>query len=305
MSGGEASSATFVVTRAAVRLDRLLACQLSCGRRRARQLIADGCVAVDGRLLPASTRVDAGASVTVSLTQPVTTTSELEQFAARIAWDSAELMAIAKPAGMHTHHGQSKQSLAAWLDRRFPALSGVAPDPRESGLVHRLDRDSSGIVVAAKNASSYQRLRADFAAKRITKEYLALVDGCLDRPIELDLDLARRRTRVVAARRGDRRFAARSSIEPLRSNQAWSLVRVRIRTGVTHQVRAHLAHCGHSIIGDKKYGGVPAPAATRRGQLLHALRISLVGGLQLAVAPPADFLRALWLLERQSRRRED
>lgn len=297
MSGNEPTEKTFSAVRGGLRLDRLLVCHGLCGRRRARRLIGDGRVRVDGRLAPASTRVAAGAVVSVTLASE-SPPGQPTSAAVRIVWESAELVAIAKPAGMHTHGGASDESVAAWLNSCRPGLATIGAHVVESGLVHRLDRDTSGIVVAAKTPASYRSLRSDFAAKRITKEYLALVDGRVEGPRHIEVELARRRTRVVEARRGDRRLTASTRIEPIFRASAWSLVRVSIRTGVTHQVRAHLALSGHPIIGDEKYGGVPAPTGTRSGQLLHALAINLADGLQLAVAAPPDFVRALWLLRR-------
>ena len=150
----------------------------------------------------------------------------------------------------------------------------------------------------ASSAGTYARLRADFAAHRVVKHYLALVAGRVHERFEVTDALARRRTRVVRARRRDRAMRATSSVVPLEVSATWSLVEVSIATGVTHQVRAHLALAGYPVIGDRKYGGPGAPAGTRSGQLLHAYRISLDAEHSFTVGAPADFIKALWLLRR-------
>jgi 23S rRNA pseudouridine1911/1915/1917 synthase len=141
-------------------------------------------------------------------------------------------------------------------------------------------------------------LRAEFAARAITKQYWAIVRGCVSGVLSIDRPLARRTTRVVPARRGDRAYPAVSRVTPLESTPDWSLVEVEMRTGVTHQVRAHMAFAGHALVGDAKYGGPAAPAGTRDGQLLHARSILLPDGRSFSAAAPEDFVRAIYRLRR-------
>jgi len=207
------------------------------------------------------------------------------------------LLVLCKAAGVHSHRGRSRTSVAAALAATRPELAAVGPRG-EAGVAHRLDRDTTGVLLAAKRAGAYAELRAAFSSGLVRKRYLALVEGDWERPRVIDRALARRRARVVAARRGDRALAAVTAVVPLERTASWSLVGVVISTGVTHQVRAHLALSGHPIVGDTRYGGGVSPPGTRDAQLLHALSITLPDGRSFAAPAPADFIRALWKLRR-------
>jgi 23S rRNA pseudouridine1911/1915/1917 synthase len=263
-------------------------------------LIREGCVFVDDAPARTAASVERGRTVRVlplPLEEAAVRGADAD-LVPRVLWQSAELIVLDKPAGLHTHAGRSGRSVAAFLANRYPELRAVGVARVEAGLVHRLDRDTSGVVLAAPTTQAYAALREAFAAHRVAKDYLALVTGRVERVAEIDVSLARRRTRVVAARRRDRSLDARTVVTPLQSGASWSLVRVAIDTGVTHQVRAHLAMLGHALLGDEKYGGPTAPPGTRTGQLLHAQRIVLDDGRSFAAAAPADFCRALALLRR-------
>jgi 23S rRNA pseudouridine1911/1915/1917 synthase len=280
-------------------LDRVLADELGCGRRRARVLLGSGSVRVAGKRAAASYVVTAGDRIAVEggaaeedVAKRAVAQEDEASRPARTIWSSSDFIVLDKPAGMHSHAGRGPWSLADHLLGEFPA-QGAVGSPIEAGLVHRLDRDTSGVMLAATNAAAYARLRAEFASHRVTKRYLALVGGAVERRFDVTDALARRSTRVVLARRRDRALRAHSSIVPLEVGAAWSLVEVTIATGVTHQVRAHLSLAGHPILGDAKYGGPPPPPGTRRGQLLHAFSISLAKDGSFAVAAPADFVKAL------------
>jgi 23S rRNA pseudouridine1911/1915/1917 synthase len=282
-------------------LDRAIADALGCGRRAARALLRSSRVRVEGRFVSAADVLAAGDRVTIDAAdehdaENVEREAPADGAVARILWRSPDLLVLDKPAGMHTHRGHSRSSVADQLLRELPEQRFVGASPVEAGLVHRLDRDTSGLVLAATNVPTYARLRGDFAARRVTKRYLALVAGSVAAPFEVSHALARRRTRVVPARRRDTALAALSFVSPLEAAEAWSLVDVAIATGVTHQVRAHLSLAGHPVLGAVKYGGPPAPSATRLGQLLHAFRIVLGDELDVAVGAPADFSKALWIL---------
>jgi 23S rRNA-/tRNA-specific pseudouridylate synthase len=131
-----------------------------------------------------------------------------------------------------------------------------------------------------------------FRRRQVTKTYLALVEGGIDSSFTIDLPLARRGARVVAAGPNDRALAASTRIRSLDGSADWSLVEATTKSGVAHQIRAHLALAGHPIIGDRKYGGQLAPPDTRDGHLLHALRVILPDLLDVAAPISADFVRA-------------
>jgi 23S rRNA pseudouridine1911/1915/1917 synthase len=179
-----------------------------------------------------------------------------------IAYEDDDLLVIDKPAGMPTTTGRSPgPSVAAALLAHDPAMATFG-DARHAGLVHRLDTGTSGLLIAARHGVAHARLRAAFASKRAVKEYLAVVHGRLTSTAVVDTPLARHRrsrSRMVAAR-GGRGWPARTEIEPIGGDATYTVVRLRMRTGVTHQLRAHLAMHGHPILGDRRYGRDPASA---------------------------------------------
>jgi len=278
------------------RLDRLLADEMACGRRAARALIAGGRVFVDGRIVRAGARlVPVGAVVAVAPEADVgTAVSPAPEL--RILLQRPGLLVLDKPPGVHTHAGAGSASLARAVSERWPEAKTWAASEREAGIVHRLDRDTSGVVLVATDRNAYDALRREFSRRRVLKTYLALVKGRLACERTIDRPLSRSATRVAPANARSRALPAATYVLPLENGGQWSLVEARMRTGVTHQVRAHLASIGHPILGDEKYGGPPAPHATRKGQLLHALAIALDDGDAFAAPAPADFVRALWWL---------
>lgn len=181
-----------------------------------------------------------------------------------VLFEQHGLLGLAKPAGLHVF---GRPSLCEWLLSLRPELARIGP-AAEAAIVHRLDRDTSGLVLAATDAECYQRLRRAFGEGRLIKDYLALVEGRLEAPrvIEAALGGRYRRSRRVQVADGTRRLRgvrpARSEIDSLGVGNEVSLCRVRIRSGMRHQVRAHLAHAGHPLVGDGLYGARLAPDAT-------------------------------------------
>lgn len=295
-----AATLTARVGRAGVRLDRFVAEMSGCSRRAARTLIRTGRVCVNARMATKAEPLCAGDAVRVLPAAEEAARLEFAPPCIRVLWRGDDLWVIAKPAGTHTHRGRSAASVAAALIAANASFLDSGASADEGGLVHRLDRDTSGVVLAATDRASYARLRTQFAARGVVKQYFALVEGSVAAAFSIEKPLARRATRVVAAHRRDRRLEAVTLVRPLEVGSSWSLVEVEMSTGVTHQVRAHLAYAGHALIGDGKYGGRPAPPGTRDGQLLHARSLRLADGRAFAAATPADFLRALAILRRRS-----
>lgn len=281
----------FVVGTAGQRLDRLVADATGLGRRTAQRLLAEGRVRVAGRKAVAAEQPAAGAEVCVLLPRP-DTTGNLS--ALRILVETDELLVLDKPAGMHSEAGRSTGSMAGLLEARYGDLSGIGDRANEAGLVHRLDQQTSGVLLAARTAEAYRRLRLAFGAGRTRKQYLALAAGRLERSREIALPLARRAGRMVSATAHDASaLPARTRFEPLELGRDWSLLLVTMRSGVMHQVRAHAAALGHPLLGDVEYGGPPARPGCRDGQMLHALRVQVDGEVDASVGPPGDFLRVL------------
>lgn len=212
-----------------------------------------------------------------------------------------QLIILDKPAGLDVF---GPVSVSAWLIEKRPELARVGPEA-EPAIVHRLDRGTSGLLVAATDQATYQTLRDAFSSGRIRKEYLALVQGRLGDPILVDVPLGgrhRRSRKVHVARPGHRLRgvrAARSEVEPIEVQESYSLCLVKIRTGMRHQIRAHLAHLGHPIVGDELYGAGPNRCGLNPARwFLHASRIQLESdsvkkAVEFTCPLPADLLAAL------------
>lgn len=275
--GGEVFR-TLVVGRddeiAAPRLDAFLHAALRrLSRRLVRRLIAEGVVRVNGIRARKGTRLRAGDRITLP-DVPVAVAPE-PGLALAVLYEDAHLVAVDKPGGMPSHalDPRERGTAAAFLVARHPELTGVGT-PLAPGLVHRLDSGTSGVLLSARTPAAYAAIRAALARREIEKRYLAAVAGdahALD-GAHLDLALAHDahdRRRMVPAEPGTRAWPAETRIEVLAARPARSVVRATIRTGVTHQVRAHLAHLGHPVLGDRIYGSPDAKLPAGR-HALHA-----------------------------------
>jgi 23S rRNA pseudouridine1911/1915/1917 synthase len=258
------------------RLDHFVADHAGCSRAEARRLIAEGAVRVDGRRAAKGVLVRAGAVVDLAGTPANAETrrpvAQPELPLVELVVDEA-FVAVAKPAGMPTlplRPGE-RGTLANAVVARHPECAAASDDAREGGAAHRLDTDTSGVVLFARTAAAWRALRDAFAGGRVAKEYLALVAGEAPDEGTIDAPLAhadRRRVRVDEAAPDARPAVTR--FEVVARSPAATLVRAFTSTGRMHQVRAHLAHAGHPLIGDELYGGPPA----RGGHVLHAERIT-------------------------------
>jgi 23S rRNA pseudouridine1911/1915/1917 synthase len=231
-----------------------------------------------GKTMRASYLVRAGDAIDVDPAEAPPLDATPEAIPLAVLYEDADVVAIDKPAGMVVHAGAGVHSgtLVNALLHRFAELSGVAGALRP-GIVHRLDRFTSGVLLVAKNDAAHRQLAAQFSGRRVEKVYLALVhgrvkleSGRIERPIARD---PRHRTRMTARRAEGR--AAWSEYRVLRRFERFTLLEVRIGTGRTHQIRVHLSSIGHAVVGDTLYG---APAKIE-GQpvlgrfFLHAHRI--------------------------------
>ena len=196
-----------------------------------------------------------------------------------IVYEDDHVLALAKPAGMPTHplRWAETDTLANALVARYPALAGIGDDRLFPALLHRLDTQTSGLVLAAKTAAAYANLRAQFRRFTVQKHYTALVHGRVEKPGALEAPLThqtRTPCKMAIVRNPDKVppndcFAAKTAWVPLETGQEFSLLDVTIYTGVTHQIRCHLAAAGFPIVGDALYG---SPLAAPR-HWLHAARI--------------------------------
>jgi len=287
------------VLTAVDRADRVVARVLGVGRRRARQLIASGEVLIDGHRVRSGERITTDAAIAVLRSadeRPTEPTPPMER--PRIVWQQGHVIAVNKPSGYHSHRGEQRPSIADFLADLYPGIEDVGESGMECGVAHRLDRDTSGILLAASNARVFAELRAAFANGEISKDYLALVHGAVMEERIVDIPLARLRSRVRVARRGERSWPARTRIVPLERGPGWTLVRATMETGVTHQVRAHLAILGCPVIGDRTYADAAGGRDFPGGQRLHASCIRLPWALTLAAAAGRLFLETLAELRR-------
>jgi 23S rRNA pseudouridine1911/1915/1917 synthase len=214
--------------------------------------------------------------------------------------EADDWLAVDKPAGLPSHARDPRElgTVAGLLLARHPELRSVG-DPLAPGLVHRLDTGTSGVLLAARSARSWARFRDAFRAGRVRKQYLAIVDGCPAAGTVVDTPLAhdpRDRGRMVAATGTLRRWPARThllAVDALPDGRARVLV--EIPTGVTHQIRVHLALLGTPVVGDVQYGAPAASDVAAGRHALHAARIDVpdCGVAVDAPLPPdlAAFLR--------------
>jgi 23S rRNA pseudouridine1911/1915/1917 synthase len=260
-----ARSLTTDPSAAGARLDTWLARALpELSRARIQALISEGAVLLDGRAVRPSARLRGGEEVTVAVPEPVAAVAAPEPLPLTIVHEDARLLVVDKPAGMAVHPGAGRVSgtLVNALLHHVRDLSGVGGVLRP-GIVHRLDRGTSGLMVVAKDDDAHRALAAQFASRTVEKEYLAIVHGvprARQGVIEAAIgrDPVHRKRMSVRAPRGR---TARSAYTVEEALDGAALLRVRIHTGRTHQIRVHLASLGHPIAGDATYGGTRTPSS--------------------------------------------
>jgi 23S rRNA pseudouridine1911/1915/1917 synthase len=267
MTGPESRELEVPANAAGARLDAWLAEALDTPRAAAATLIESGAVTVDGASRPKGARLRGGERVTVSAIADTDMRGAPPE--PTIVWEGEDLLVVDKPAGLVVHPA------AGHLGVTLVELLGRAANDWEPRAVHRLDRDTSGLMLVAKGEAAQQALQAALRRREILREYLALVTGRLegrlgtiDAPIGRDV---RRRTRMST--RTDKPRAARTHFEVERFAGDHTLVRVRLETGRTHQIRAHFAAIGHPVAGDREYGARDDLGLAR--QFLHSTRLGL------------------------------
>jgi 23S rRNA pseudouridine1911/1915/1917 synthase len=263
------------------RVDLAVASVAEISRAHAQRLIGDGRALVDGARRRSSDRLAGGERVTVELTAPPDASLEPESIDLRIAYEDASMLIVDKPAGLVVHpsagHGSGtlvNALLGRARDRGEPlgSIAGVG----RPGIVHRLDKETSGLIAVAKTDAAQASLMGQFGDRSIEKEYLALVRGDapssrgrIEAPIGRD-PRDRQRMAVVAGGR-----ESVTEYEQIGMGGGYTLLTLRPLTGRTHQIRAHLVYLGLPIAGDLRYGGGEGPGGLSR-QFLHAARLGLV-----------------------------
>ncbi len=259
------------------------------GRAALRRLIEAGMVRVNGRRVPAGMRLRQGDRVTAA-ELPASAAAVPDAAAAqrlRVCFEDRFLLVVDKPAGMAAHplRAGERGTLASALLARYPELAGVGYSPREPGLVHRLDQDTSGLMLVARDAGTFAALRALLEASAIDKRYLALCAGQVAAPALHAAWLSAHGRRVsVRERAFGRARAVQTELIEARPHGRFSLVQARVPRAGRHQIRAHLAALGHALAGDALYGGPELEGLQRH--FLHAAELRLPhphGGAELHV----------------------
>jgi 23S rRNA pseudouridine1911/1915/1917 synthase len=268
-----------------LRLDRVLASEVAGhSRSQIQRLIEEGCVTLPRvKLVKANTMVREGDVITIDLPAPVAAEPEAEAIPLDILFQDADLIVVNKPAGMVVHPGAGNESgtLVNALLHHVTDLSGVGGELRP-GIVHRLDKGTSGVMVVAKNDAAHQELSRQFHDREVEKQYVALVWGLVHQRKRIDIPIGRDPVhREKISTRARRARSAVTRVTWARHVPGLSLLRIAIHTGRTHQIRVHLNAIGHPIVGDSLYGGVhrrvaqPLRAVQRLSRpFLHAERLA-------------------------------
>lgn len=282
------------------RLDVVVGEVLGLSRARVKSLFEAGAVRVDGRRPSKGDRLRGGARVEVELVEEARALVPEPALALELLYQDDWLLALDKPAGMPSHPlrpGETGTAANA-LVARFPEVAGAGEDVREGGLVHRLDIETSGVLLAARDRRTWEAVRALFRGRAVDKRYWALVSGPIGDEGAIELPLRHKgESRVEPALdAGEPGREALSEFRVLGRSGELALVEVKILTGVLHQVRAHLAAIGAPVVGDALYGGRALAGLERF--FLHARFLGLShpethAALQVESPLPADLGRVL------------
>ena len=275
------------------RLDRVVAMVSGCSRAEAAAWIAAGLVSLDGTVATTrSVHVAVGARLGVDAPEPVDDTPQPDaQIELDVSYEDAHLAVIDKPAGLVVHPGAGHHAgtLVNGLLHRFPEVAGVG-DPARPGIVHRLDRGTSGLLVVARSQAAYDALVAALAVHDVERRYDTVVHGhpsadrgLIDAPIGRS---GRDATRMAVSRRGKE---ARTRYEVVaRFVEPLSRLSCELETGRTHQIRVHLSAIGHPVLADRQYGGDDAGTGLER-PFLHAAHLGFahpITGEPMSFASP-------------------
>jgi len=288
-------------------------------RSQLQRLVKDGRATLGGRPAKSNATLRAGDLVAVEIPDAVPATPVAQDIDVPVVYQDADVIVVNKPAGMVVHPaaGHDQDTLVNALLFHADNLSGVGGEQRP-GIVHRLDRGTSGLMVAAKNDAAHRELTRQFQDREVEKEYIALAWGEVHAGRRIDLPVGRDPVhREKMSTRARRARSAVTRITASRDLRGVTLLHVAIATGRTHQIRVHLSAIGHPIVGDGTYGGIRhrMPAALRAVQrlerpFLHAARLAFTHPregtrLEFECPLPPDLQEVLDELERKREEMEN
>ena len=248
-----------------LRIDRFLVSIIALSRSQIQRLIKDGCVLVAGKAAKANQAVKPGQDISIEVPELVEAAPKPEALPLPIVYQDRDLIVVDKPAGMVVHPaaGHESGTLVNALLHHVDDLSGIGGEKRP-GIVHRLDKGTSGLMVVAKHDKAHEELARQFAEREVEKEYLALVWGEVMAGRRIDAPIGRdpnnRKKMASATPESNRMRRTRAAVTRIvraeHFGRMLTLAQVAIHTGRTHQIRVHLSAIGHPIVGDALYGGV-------------------------------------------------
>lgn len=272
-----------ILDTAGERLDKALPAALpALSRTQVQRLIKDGMVTVNGRRVKPNLKLAGGEQVTIILPEVQETELLPEDISLDIRYEDEDMLVINKPAGMVVHPavGHESGTLVNAILYHCPDLEGIGGEKRP-GIVHRLDKETSGLIVVAKNERALRHLQAQFKERSVDKRYLALVEGqmnppeaLIDAPIGRD-PRQRKKMAVIPLHYSARSRPAQTAYRTVISYDDYTLLECHLHTGRTHQIRVHLAYAGFPIVGDTVYGRRKQTIRLKR-QFLHAARLTLL-----------------------------
>lgn len=307
------SPVTLHVQTATDRLDRYLSEHLpELSRSRIQKLIEQGQVWVNGQPCPSKkAAVQVGDRVEITIPEAEPLALQAEDIPLDILYEDEDLIILNKPIGLVVHpapghaDGTLVNALLAHCGNQLAGIGGV----QRPGIVHRLDKDTSGAIAIAKTDRAHHHLQAQFKAKTARREYLAVVYGAPSTPTgTIDAAIGRhpidrKKMAVVPEEKGGRRAVTHWQIRERLGN--FTLMQFQLETGRTHQIRVHSAHIGHPVVGDPVYGSGRTIGVNLTGQALHAWKLRLQHPvshqwIEVTAPPPAEFLTLLDVLRRRT-----
>lgn len=295
------------VDNVGVRADVYLSEKLNYTRSKVKKLIDDGCVTVEGKSLKSSDKLPVGAAVIIDEPEPKPLGLTPVDLPIDIVYQDKDIAVINKPQGLTVHDGNGVKgyTLVNLLLANLDSLSGINGVIRP-GIVHRIDKDTSGLLVVAKNDAAHVNLAAQIQNKTCKRTYLALLEGVLKQDsgtIETHIERSQKNRTMMAV--SDKGRIAITEFKVLKRYEGYTLCEFNLKTGRTHQIRVHSKYMGHPVVGDPVYG-YKNQKFNLNGQLLHAVKLELThpvtGERMVFNAPVPDyFLNVLSKLEKQKK----